>query len=436
MPDWEQRLLDTWRASRPAYDEKPQWRAALALYDGLTPHETLELDRTLLGMISEEYRNPHSSDREDLPFDDVMVNLPAGMSPDDLMCVEGAALVAAERGLGPALFALNRLMRSPRWHAMYSRLHWLSQEGFEAQSKLLATDAGRYLGAVLGLAVGDALGVTLEFLSREEVRRQYPEGHREITGGGPFGFAQGEWSDDTAMALAVARGIAESPADPVEAVGRHFQDWYGSHPPDVGNTCRTALEAHRRTGSWEAASAEVARLMGGRAGGNGALMRTLPAALAYGADPTQAVRIARMTHPHPESDEAVRIYHTIAAALLSGAGKAAAFDSGLQEAKLLQDRISRAPNLTEAGVKSSGYVVDTLEAAIWAFMGTDSLEACIVQAVGLGDDADTVGAVAGGLAGAHYGARAIPRRWTTEIRRRIELEEAAQQLHAVRQCPV
>ncbi|HYF95519.1 MAG TPA: ADP-ribosylglycohydrolase family protein [Symbiobacteriaceae bacterium] len=425
--DWERLILQVLHESRPAYDEPPDWRSVLTLYKGLTPDEVGDLDRIIQRMITDDYRNPFSA-RENLPFDDTMVNLPAGMVPDDLLSIEAAALVATERGLGGALFALNRLMRSPRWHALSPRLFWLNQEGFAAQKKLMATEAGRYLGALLGLACGDALGVTLEFLTRAEVRRNHPDGHREITGGGPFRFSPGECSDDTAMAMAVARGIIEAPDRPVEAVGRHFQAWYGSNPPDVGSTCRLALETHRKTGSWAATSTEVARQLGPRTAGNGALMRTLPAALAYGADTAQAIQIARMTHPHPDSDAAVTAYHTMVNSLVGGAAKAQAHAAAVQVAGHLADRIHGISAAAETDIQATGYVVDTLQAAMWAFMTTETLEDCIVRAVNLGDDADTAGAVAGGLAGAYYGAGAVPRRWSMALKIRTELEEAAEQL--------
>lgn len=427
--DWDRLFLSALRSSQLDYDDAPDWRAALALYDGLTPDQASDLDQHIVSMIHDDYRNPHSS-REHQPFDDVMVNLPAGMVEDDLICMEAAVLVAAERQLGEALFAFNRLMRSPRWHPLSARLCWLNQEGFAAQRRLMETEAGRYLGAMLGLACGDALGVTLEFMSRSEILRRFPEGHRDITGGGPFRFAPGDWSDDTAMALAVAKGIIESPDEPVDAVGRHFQAWYESCPPDVGSTCRMALDAHLRLGSWAAASAEVAERLGDRAGGNGALMRTLPAALAYRGDVRQAIRIARMTHPHPESDAAVAVYQVMVDRLLAGADKADAFRAALASAAgPLQGRLAQLPDLTEDRVQSTGYVVDTLEAAIWAFLTTDSLEACILKAVHLGDDTDTVGAVAGGLAGARYGAPGVPRRWSMAIRNRTVLEERAEELY-------
>lgn len=427
---WEQAFLEALRQSRTAWDEPPDWRAALALYRGLGPGQQAALDRTILGMIDEEYRNPFSS-RESLPLDDVMVNLPEGMVPEDLMCIEAAVLVAAERGLGAAYFAFNRLLRSPRWHAIYPRLSWLGQQGLEVQRRLAGTKAGRYMGALLGLACGDALGVTVEFQSRRQIRRAFPGGLREIQGGGPFGFAPGEWSDDTAMALAVAGGIADLPADPVDAVGMRFMAWYDGHPPDVGNTVRLALESYRRTGSWEAASAVVVAELGDRAAGNGALMRTLPTALAYGPSTEEAVRIARMTHPHPESDAAVVAYHTAVHALLEGASRSEAVLAGAAAGGPLAERLAGVRDLAEEEVRSTGYVVDTLEAAFWAFLQTDSLEGCVVTAVNLGDDTDTVGAVAGGLAGAHYGVLAVPRRWSAALRRRAELDVAAEALYAL-----
>jgi ADP-ribosyl-[dinitrogen reductase] hydrolase len=429
--DWQLTFLQTLQQSRPDWGEAPDWRAILALYAERSAAEAEALDRTVVAMIDEDYRNPHSSNEEQ-PFDDVMVNLPAGMKPDDLLCIEAAVLVAAERGLGEALFGFNRLMRSPRWHALYPRLQWLSLQGPDAHRKLANTRAGRGLGALLGLAVGDALGVTVEFMDRAEIRRRYPEGHREIMGGGPFGFKAGEWSDDTAMALAVARGIAEAPENPVDAIGRHFMAWYDSCPPDVGGTCRTALEAFRRTGSWDEASAAVRRQLGDRAGGNGALMRTLPTALVYGTDTAPAIRIAEMTHPHPESSAAVAVYQRTVDALLDGAARREAVEIGLQEAGPLAERLGGLFRLKEAQVESTGYVVDTLEAALWSFLTTDSLEECIVRAVNLGDDTDTVGAVAGGLAGAHYGPLAVPRRWSMALKHRDQLEEAAERLYAAR----
>jgi|GEM_PF-382089 len=439
--DWDLRVLEALRASQAHWADQPDWRAVLALYDGLGPAEARALDRALVSMIDIGYRNPHA-ERERQPFDQVEAGLPSGMAPEDLLCIEAAVLVAAVRGLPDACFPFTRLMSLPVWHVVQGRLTWLHREGFAAQKALGLTRAGRTLGALLGLAVGDALGCTVEFMDREAIQRRYPGGHREILGGGPFGFPAGSWTDDTAMAVAVGRGIIESPGDPVDAVGRHFVAWLQSGPPDVGSTCRVAISAFLRLGSWTAASRHVEDELGKWAGGNGALMRTLPAALAYGRDPEQAIRIGRMTHPHPESDAAIAIYHRMVDALLEGAGPEDALAVGLAPLPGAEPAVSR--NIAALGhrfarlkdrpgerIRAGGYVVETLEAALWAFLRTDSLEECITVAVNLGDDADTVGAVVGGLAGAAYGPDAVPRRWSQELRERAVIDALAEGLYGV-----
>lgn len=154
--DWELAFLSALRNSRPDWDAPPDWRAALALYENLPPADARILDAAILRMVDQDYRNPHSS-HDSLPFDDIQVNLPAGMVPEDLLCIESAILVASERGLGPAYFDFNRLMRQPRWHAMSGRLHFLNYEGPAAQRRLAATCSGRHHGALIGLALAEAV---------------------------------------------------------------------------------------------------------------------------------------------------------------------------------------------------------------------------------------------------------------------------------------
>lgn len=444
--DWELQVLTALKASRPSWDEPPDWRAVLALYDGLSAAEAAALDRTLVSMIDVGYRNRHAS-HERQPYEQVEVNLPLGMSPDDLLCIESAVLVAAERGLGGAFFPFTRLMSLPAWHLLQGRLAWLAHEGWSAQRRLGLTRAGRSLGALLGTAVADALGCTVEFMTREQIASRYPGGHREIVGGGPFGFPAGSWTDDTAMALAVGKGIVESPEDPVDAVGRHFLAWFEGGPPDVGSTCRLAITTYWRTGSWDETSRRVQAELGQWAGGNGALMRTQPTALAYGPDVRQAIRIGRMSHPHPESDAAIAIYHRMLNALLDGATKREALEAGLNPdialddadgsaalargVEALADRLQGIADRPAGQVRAGGYVVETLEAALWAFLRTEGLEECVTAAVNLGDDADTVGAVAGGLAGAAYGPFAVPRRWSQALTGRAALDELAEGLYGI-----
>lgn len=409
--DWEKRVLEALEASRPDPWESPDWRAALALYEDLRLDEATQLDQTLLRMIDLDYRNPHAEPVEG-------VSLPNGMRPGDLLCLEAAVLIAAERRLAGGFFSFNRLLRTPTWHPLSSRMLWLGNAALDVQRKLALTRAGRYLGAMLGLATGDALGATLEFMSREQVKARYPEGHRELLGGGPFGWAPGAWTDDTQMAACVARGILKSPEDPLPAVGEEFMDWFKAGPADVGNTIRRALSLFPRLGSWEAVSTQIWAELGERAGGNGALMRTLPAHLAYGATDGRPVQIGQMTHPTPDSDEALRCFGSVLASLLAGGTKEEAFAT-------LPDRF----DWTQASPPpSSGYVWDTLRAALWALWHGQSFEETLVLATNLGDDADTVGAVAGGLAGAYFGPGALPRRWTMKLEGRAELESLAEGL--------
>ena len=290
--------------------------------------------------------------------------------------------------------------------------------------------------ALLGLACGDSLGATLEFMPREDVRRKYPGGLRDLVGGGPFGWAPGETTDDTAMALCVLRGILKAgggDADVqaiVEAVGQEFVAWFRSGPKDVGATTAMALQTYLREKSWERTSAQVRRALGDRAAGNGALMRTLPVAFFWPDNPKKTVEVARaivqMTHPHPHAEWCAAVYSLYAARILvEGSGapavqwrqsvrahRVAAPELAAQVLDV-EDRLDyrRVVSLDEDVIRSTGYCVDTLEAALWAFWTSDSAEECIVKAANLGGDADTVAAVAGGLAGAAWGRAGLPGRW-------------------------
>lgn len=297
----------------------------------------------------------------------------------------------------------------------------------------------RVASAFLGLACGDALGAVLEFLPRDEVRRRHPSGLRDLVGGGAFGWRPGETTDDTAMALCVLRGIlAAGGRDAgataiVEAVGREFVRWFQSGPKDVGTTTALAISEYLRTGSWSLASARVRERLGDRTAGNGALMRTLPVAFFWPDDPEKTVVVARaiawMTHPHPHAEWTAAAYSLYAAAILREGYRSGPeqWDRVLETLRQVAPDLphddpewvtltfSRVAILPEDVVRSTGYCVDTLEAALWALWTTRSFEACVVRAANLGGDADTVAAVAGGLAGAAYGLDGLPRRWREQL---------------------
>ncbi len=286
----------------------------------------------------------------------------------------------------------------------------------------LSMDVAR--GALYGVAVADALGATLEFMSAAEIARRYGT-LRDIVGGGWLALRPGQVTDDTEMTLAVAEGIAEQPDAPVEAVGRRFIEWLDTQPRDVGRTCAVALKYARRRG-WADAARFAHDNLGGRSAGNGSLMRSAYPGLWY-ADRAQALRVAvelsRMTHYDPLASEACELYTAAIWDMARGGVPArqalkAAFGGTRYQAALAG----------QAQLDPTGFVVDTLNCALDAVACTSSLEDAIVRAVNLGGDADTVGAVAGGLAGAMYGYDSIPTRWreALDVRTRARLDAAAE----------
>ncbi len=276
-------------------------------------------------------------------------------------------------------------------------------------------DRGR--GALLGLAVGDALGTTLEFSARDSLPHQ-----TEMTGGGPFGLAPGQWTDDTAMALALADALLAGPAlDPRDLMQR-FARWHDRGENsctgtcfDVGTATRAALLRFARTGDPLAGDPDPATA------GNGSLMRLAPVALRALGDPEEARRLAvlqgRTTHAAPLAVEGCALLAAMLEAAIHGDGRDAVLAprpwAGAPEIAALAAGTWR--GRPRGAIRSSGYVLHTLEAALWAVERTGSFEEAVVLAVNLGDDADTVGAVAGQLAGALHGASAIPRRWLDRL---------------------
>ncbi|TXN26980.1 ADP-ribosylglycohydrolase family protein [Methylobacterium sp. WL19] len=290
----------------------------------------------------------------------------------------------------------------------------------------------RARGAFLGLAIGDALGTTLEFSRRDTLPH-----HTEMTGGGPFDLEPGQWTDDTSMALALAESLLQAgPFDPHDLATRFVAWWkQGAYSCtgacfDIGLTTRDALARFVETGRAESGSTDP------DTAGNGSLMRLAPVALVTLHDPREAARIAeaqsRTTHGAQEAVEACTYF----VQLLRGAI--------LGDADILRPRtvggsatsaigaIARGSwrGKTRAGIRSSGYVIHTLEAALWAGGSTETFEDALILAVNLGEDADTVGAVTGQLAGALYGASAIPERWLRPLAWRERIVDLADALVA------
>jgi ADP-ribosyl-[dinitrogen reductase] hydrolase len=303
-------------------------------------------------------------------------------------------------------------------------------------TRATSTVDARIAGGLLGLAAGDALGATLEFLPAAEVRRRY-QVHREIIGGGWVGWRAGQGTDDTDLAYAVAHAYAGGYS--LDRVGEAFLAWLRSSPRDIGATTRAALRELARTGDPRTSGQAV---LHEHAAGNGALMRALPTGLAQ-SDPTcrrrDATEIAAITHADPRCTQASVAYCDLADALLEGANPTQAVAQVLATSPVngqVRDVIAAAARSWSTAasrtLRPTGYVLDTLQVAVWAVLQRNPLEDVLIQVVNLGGDADTTGAVAGGLLGVRDGVAAIPTRWLDRLEYRERLQALVPSLAAQR----
>lgn len=263
----------------------------------------------------------------------------------------------------------------------------------------------RALGAYLGLAVGDALGAPIEFLTKREIAHR--GGHAEMTGGGWLKLKPGQVTDDTEMSLYLGRAWIEAGGWNANTSATQLAEWLKHYPIDVGNTCRRGIRRFMLDGSLHGTERESD-------GGNGAAMRILPIALAtYGNDAAfeiAAIEQAHITHYHPLSDAATLTLGRMVHALLSG--------QGAEACQLLATQLvsSNAQfRYTPYPGRASGYIVDTMQTVMHHFFSTNNFEDCVVATVNCGEDADTTGAIVGMLAGALYGVSAIPKRWLDKL---------------------
>jgi ADP-ribosylglycohydrolase len=267
-----------------------------------------------------------------------------------------------------------------------------------------------------------------------------------MQGGGPFRLAPGEWTDDTSMALCLAESLVErggfDAADQMRRYLRWRDDGHLSSTGrcfDIGNTVGAALARFERTGEPFAGSDNP------RSAGNGSLMRLAPVPMRWAAAPAAAIAMAaessRTTHAARTCIDACRFLAGLIVGALTGEPKAGLLTPGYSPAPGVWDAgpLCAEVQAVAAGayfareppaIRGTGYVVDALEAALWAFATTDDFEAGALAAVNLGDDADTTGAIYGQLAGAHYGIDAIPGHWRDRIALRGTILELADRLHA------
>ena len=290
----------------------------------------------------------------------------------------------------------------------------------------------RYRGGLLGLAVGDALGTTLEFASPGSFMPI-----ADMVGGGPFDLAPGQWTDDTSMALCQAESLIECRGFDARDQMQRYLRWYrhghlssNGRCFDIGNTVQAALSAFERSGDPFAGSTDP------DSAGNGSLMRLAPVPLAYARHPETAIRLAgessRTTHGTAEAVDACRYFAGLIVGALSGVGKDALLAPSFCPVPGLWDREPLAPAVAKVAsgsfrrrdppqIRGAGYVVQSLEAALWAFDRSGDFQEGALLAVNLGDDADTTGAIFGQIAGAHYGVQGIPRQWRDRLALRATL---------------
>lgn len=286
--------------------------------------------------------------------------------------------------------------------------------------------ADRFRGALLGLAVGDALGTTLEFYPRPEVYSV-----TDIVGGGPFNLEPGQWTDDTSMALCIAHSLIRRRTFDAEDQMNLFVSWWknGSFSStgkcfDIGVTTASALRRYMDTGDPMAGSDDP------RSAGNGSLMRLAPIVLFYASEPWDATRFAaessKITHAAAEAIDSCRLFAAILLGALYGEAKTKLLSplyhpiTNYWTSHPLTDSVVKISqgsykNKPRSAINSTGYVLDSLEAALWAFQNSNSFEEGAVMAVNLGGDSDTIGAIYGQLAGAFYGETLIPIHWIKKI---------------------
>ncbi len=266
----------------------------------------------------------------------------------------------------------------------------------------------RAVGAYLGMAVGDALGATVEFLTPREIHEQFGI-HQDIRGGGWLRLRKGQVTDDTEMSLALGTAILAAGRVDAEAVAAAFSEWMRGKPVDIGHTVRRGISQYRLTGATQMPENDYDA-------GNGACMRSLPIALCtLGAESSlvaQANRIQSHTTHHSVVGDAgtLTVIRMVQAVLLGGD---MGHLKGLAEALVAEQPLYRYDRRRMEN--PGGFLVETLRAVFQALFATDTFEGALIDVVNRGGDADTTGAILGMIAGALYGYDAIPRRWLTAL---------------------
>ena len=285
----------------------------------------------------------------------------------------------------------------------------------------------RYKGCLLGLAVGDAVGTTLEFRTRGLF-----EPITDMIGGGPFNLKVGQWTDDTSMALCLGASLIHKKGfDAVDQMNRYCQ-WrdkgYMSstgHCFDIGYTVSYALSVFKQTGQPFCGSDDK------NSAGNGCLMRLAPIPMFFAASFYDcifyAAESARTTHAALECIDATKYFASVLYKALTGTLNKGTYNTDYMPETSAIAAIANGCfiNKNQNNIKGTGYVVESVEAALWAFHTTDCFKSAILCAANLGDDADTTAAICGQIAGAYYGVNAIPDAWLNKLYMKDKIEKMA-----------
>jgi ADP-ribosyl-[dinitrogen reductase] hydrolase len=296
------------------------------------------------------------------------------------------------------------------------------------------TNRDRAIGALLGLAAGDAVGTTLEFKPPGTF-----EPITDLVGGGPFGLRPGQWTDDTSMAMCLAESTLDvGDLDPADQLRRYVawrRDGYWSSTGrcfDIGGTTRRALSRFESDGS------DVDSSIDQEQAANGSLMRLAPVPIRWHLDLAEAAErsaeSSRTTHPADRPVDACRLFGSMIAALIQGGDIDEVLDPGFWSGPTLHPEVEAVARGSWRGkeppeIRGTGYVVAALEAAIWAVAGADDFRDAVLRAANLGDDADTTAAIAGQLAGARWGVEGIPAAWRAVLTEGDRIAEIAGRLH-------
>ena len=302
----------------------------------------------------------------------------------------------------------------------------------------------RFRGCLLGLAAGDALGTTNGFKLPGTF-----EPINDMIGGGPFPLEPGQWTDDTSMALCLATSLIENDGfDPMDQMQRYVRWWREGYLSsteecfDIGNTVRDALKSFERTGDPYSGSTDP------MSAGNGSLMRLAPVPMYFAGDAQLAIArsadSSRTTHGAEEVVDACRYFAGLLIGAFNGVDKHTLLSArhcpvqGLWDSSPLSTKIAEIASGSfkhkePPDIRGTGYVVESLEAALWAFHRTDDFREGALKAVNLGDDADTTGAIYGQIAGAYYGVESIPAEWRAKLTMSAEITSMADSLYELGQ---